>query len=204
MARRKKPIVGRPSKLTPKTVEKIKEALMVGATHQIACLSAGIAAGTFYLWIRKAEAVLARLDEESEKANENKAEIEAAKLRGDEPPEPYEPDMEITAHEKDLIKFLHTINEAEAVGALQHLENLKRFSSQDPDISQWILQNRHGYGREQHKQRLEVSGPDGGPIETADTSGLTPEERIARLAQLLATAAQRKNNNADDDSGAND
>ena len=40
----------RKSKLTPETIEKLSKAFALGATVEIACLSAGIGASTFYKW----------------------------------------------------------------------------------------------------------------------------------------------------------
>jgi len=41
-------------------------------------------------------------------------------------------------------------------------------------------------------RRLETTGKDGGPIETKDASGVTDEERIARIAALLDDARARR------------
>lgn len=40
-------------------------------------------------------------------------------------------------------------------------------------------------------QRIEATGKDGGPIETKDASGVTDEERVARIAALLDEARAR-------------
>lgn len=46
-------------------------------------------------------------------------------------------------------------------------------------------------------QRQEVSGPEGGPIETKDASGITDEERVARIAAILDAARERGTRQAD-------
>lgn len=46
-------------------------------------------------------------------------------------------------------------------------------------------------------QRLELTGRDGGPIETKDASGITDEERVARIAAILDAARERGARQAD-------
>lgn len=43
--------VGRTSKFTPETVQKIKQAIELGATYELAAAYGGIAASTFYEWM---------------------------------------------------------------------------------------------------------------------------------------------------------
>ena len=47
-------------------------------------------------------------------------------------------------------------------------------------------------------QRLELSGRDGGPIETRDVSGITDEERVARIAAILDAARDRATGHTDE------
>lgn len=46
-------------------------------------------------------------------------------------------------------------------------------------------------------QRLELTGRGGGPIETKDASGITDEERVARIAAILDAARERGTRQAD-------
>lgn len=54
----------------------------------------------------------------------------------------------------------------------------------------WLI-NRSA-GRWQARRNLEVTGADGGPIEVKDASGLSEEERIARIVALLDRARERR------------
>jgi len=47
--------MGRPSKLTPETQEKICEAIRLGATYELACNSAGVSYTSFREWILRGE-----------------------------------------------------------------------------------------------------------------------------------------------------
>ncbi len=46
--------IGRPTKFTPETIDKLIEAISVGATYQIACDYAGIDYSNFNRWMNKA------------------------------------------------------------------------------------------------------------------------------------------------------
>jgi hypothetical protein len=46
-------MAGRKSKYTPETVQKITQAIELGATYELACGFAGIAPATFYDWMNK-------------------------------------------------------------------------------------------------------------------------------------------------------
>lgn len=171
---------------------------MIGATYEIAARSAGLSPRVLYKWKNEADAVLTRLDEEQDKADAREKERLLAQARGEPIPEPYQPDLQVTPRERLLIQFLQAVREAEALGAMQHLDYLQRAAPGNPQISQWILANRHGYGRD--PTRVEVSGPKGGPIETKG-SGLDVETVANRISQLLAVAEQRKTSEAPDVSG---
>lgn len=45
---------------------------------------------------------------------------------------------------------------------------------------------------EKYRERTELTGKDGGPIETSDVSLLTDDERAERIASLLARAEARR------------
>ena len=48
--------VGQPSKLTPETVDRLKNALIAGSKIESACIYAGISKGVYYQWKEKARA----------------------------------------------------------------------------------------------------------------------------------------------------
>lgn len=180
--------VGRPSLCTNKVIDDIETAVMLGATYKIAALSAGIAEATFYLWKREAEATIFRLDEQQALLEEYEEARDRAGVAGETPPEPFVPDFTVTRHEKQLIKFLHTLHEAEAIGAIGHLDNINRHSSNDPSLSQWILMNRHGYGK---ATEIVHKGDKENPVVFQDVSDMSIEDRAARVALILQTAERR-------------
>ena len=53
-------MVGRPTKLTPKTKAKLEYAFGIGCTNTEACIYADIAESTFYSWIEKDEQLMER------------------------------------------------------------------------------------------------------------------------------------------------
>jgi hypothetical protein len=55
LERRPRGRIGRPSKLTPETKEKILTAVKCGAPFKTACAAAGICEATFYAWKQKGE-----------------------------------------------------------------------------------------------------------------------------------------------------
>lgn len=179
---------GRPAKLSDETIDNIETALMIGATVRIASLSAGISEDTYYLWQRESRKVMDRLDEELTKQEARNDEIEWAKSRGEEPPEPYKPDFGVTKREAMLVKFFKVIQEAEALGAMEHLNYLRQAAPSNPQISQWILDKRYGYGRP--TEIIHKGDPDN-PVAYKDVSELSPEERAARIMAIFDAARAR-------------
>lgn len=197
MARRKGRMeTGRPDKLTPSVVEDVETYLMLGATHEIAAKAAGISIDTFYKWRRDARELLARLQAEEDKYEQRQIEIAIAEDEGLDPPEPYEPDLSITNFEARKIKFFKVTDEAEAMGAIEHLNYLRQVAPHDPDTSKWILGHRYGYGR---PKQIEISGPGGGPIEQETTADVDVDALANRLTQILHQAQLRKQGEQDDD-----
>jgi hypothetical protein len=49
------------------------------------------------------------------------------------------------------------------------------------------------------KEHVALTGPTGGPVQTEDLSGLTGDERRARLAEIAAELARRSGASGDDD-----
>lgn len=163
---------------------------MLGATNRIAALSAGISEDTFYLWKRQAEAAIWRLDEQQALLEEYQSKKQLAEINGDPLPEEFKPDFSVSNHERQLLKFIRTIGEAEALGAMQHLQNINNAAPGDPSLSQWMLTNRHGYGRE--PQKIIHSGDKENPVAFSDVSDMSLEERAARVALILQAAEKRR------------
>lgn len=182
--------VGRPSRCTNKVIEDLELALMLGATNRIAALSAGISEDTFYKWKREAEAAIWRLDEQQALLDEYETAKQLAEVNGEAPPPEFKPDFSVSNHERQLLKFIRTIGEAEALGAMQHLQNINNAAPGDPSLSQWMLTNRHGYGRE--PQKIIHAGDKDNPVTFSDVSDMSIEERAARVALILQAAEKRR------------
>lgn len=191
---------GRPSSLNDNLISELEVAFMVGATIRIACASVGLSEDTFYFWQREANAVRDRLDQERIKEDQRDHEITLAAEVGDPLPEPYIPDLNITPQEAKLLKFLKTIEEAEALGAIGHLNNIQQNSVADPSLSQWILQNRYGYGKTSTQEVIHKGDPDH-PLEIK-TDDIPIEERAARLALIFQAAEKRMNDQQAQDDGS--
>lgn len=175
---------------TPITVaDQIVNALRAGSYFETACASAGIHKETAYGWLRTA----ARL-----------------RLRARGVPLEKVKDPKPTAFELRCVRFSDAVAEAESsweVGALATLEQLARGGTEvvietkktnpegvtletttrtetlgpNPQVIEWRLERRFParYGR-----RVEVSGPDGGPMV------LSTEDRAEALAETLTTYLQ--------------
>ena len=73
--------------------------------------------------------------------------------------------------------YANAVRAADVEGEQRHLKTIEEASETDWRASAWVLERRHpdDYG----KQRLEVSGPEGGPVQ------------VDLRAQLDAVAAER-------------
>ncbi len=89
-----------------------------------------------------------------------------------------------TATDED-VDFCNAVKEAEAKGVIVRL---RRIQSGDPGWQgcAWIQERRYAR-RWGAKQQVEHTGKDGGPIEI-----LTPEQKAARVQELLTTGLTRK------------
>lgn len=149
--------------MTQEVLDKLFEGLQVGMTYEGASTRAGISDATRLLWYTTGKAIADRVEAAGE-------------------------DVELTADEDKYLKFFRKHDEAIAEGQYFHWVNLENHSPTRPDVSQWILQNRHGI--RPPAQRHEITGADGGPIETKDAVGT--EERTARIIELLDAARARR------------
>lgn len=161
--------IGRPSKLTKKVVDTLLEGLEVGMTFEGAATRAGISESTRLNWYNKGRDIAEKIEAVSE-------------------------DVELTIEEAQLLDFFRKHDQAVANGQFFHWANLENHAPQEPSISQWILQNRHGI--RPPAQRVEMTGADGGPIKTKDENVISDEERLARLAALLDAARTRRTGQA--------
>ena len=72
---------------------------------------------------------------------------------------------------------------------------IARAKSGDREARKWLADYLMG----PPVKRTELTGADGGPIETKDVSDVTDEERIARLVALLDAARARRDRQPDPD-----
>ena len=153
--------MGRDIKWTPEIQEAICNAISIGAQYEAAAVYSGISEATFYNWKKQGEAVEKRLSEEDD----------------------YEPE----GNDVIFLEFLKAIREANATNQVYHVNNLHNLAPTNSSVSQWILMNRHKYGQ---PTRIEVTGKDGGAIETKDITD--PVEKAARIAAMLEIAKKRQ------------
>jgi hypothetical protein len=116
--------MGRPTKLTPKTQERICQALRVGATYELAAQYGGISYEAFNLWRRRGEAELER----AEKARKNTA---------------------IRESEAPYVQFLQATKDAESDAAIKWLAMIDKAAAETWQAAAWKLERRYpkSYGR---------------------------------------------------------
>lgn len=85
--------------------------------------------------------------------------------------------------------FRVAVEEADAKSEADLLSNIKQYTATDWKSTEFIMKKRHkkNWG-DQDKTKVEISGPDGGPIATADYSKLTTTE----LEQILGLLDKAK------------
>ena len=152
---------GRPIKWTPEIQEAIVNALSIGAQYKNAAIYGGISEGTFYNWMNRGEEVERQLSEDD--------------------------DYVLTDEDAIFFEFLQAIRGANATNEVYHVNNLHNLAPTNPSVSQWILMNRHKYGQ---PTRIEITGKDGGAIETKDITD--PADKAVRIAALLESAKKRQ------------
>lgn len=143
------------------------EGLEVGMTFDGAAVRAGVSNRTRINWYNRGAEV-----------------YEMVQDAGDE-------GMELDPEDDRYLQFFLAHDKAVADGQFSHWVNLENHAPNDPSISQWILQNRHGITP---TQRHEITGRDGGAVQVEDVSQMTADERAARIAAILLQAQNRKAN----------
>lgn len=156
--------MGRPTKLDQKVQDDIVLMLKMGNYIETAAAFAGISKTTLYSWMRRGR-------EELERVEEGKG----RKIRKAE--EPY-------------VDFLNAVEKSMAEAEIRDVQIIYNAAKSDWKASAWRLERKYQdkWGR---KDRTEVTGKDGGPIEIDD-----PREV---LLNKLNTLAKRKNDQADDE-----
>jgi transposase len=82
--------------------------------------------------------------------------------------------------EKPFLDFLDSLEFSEAGGEVKHIETI---AGEGATGSKWILSRRHPE-RWAQVSKSQISGPDGGPVETKDVSDIPDAARLAALAAL--------------------
>ena len=182
----------RPPKLTEDIIDEIETALNIGASVEMAVNYAGVMVRTFYNWQKRGRELYAELEAE-EALHEAYAEAKRLAKKDETITVPEKPKKRrtLTKYEKLYLQLFHVIETAKAVGGIQHLDYLRKLAPNNPNVSMWFLEKRYPevFGR---KERIELTGKDGGPIETDDLTEVPLADRAQRARQLLLLAAQRK------------
>jgi hypothetical protein len=116
--------MARPTKLTPKTQERICQALRVGATYELAAQYGGISYDAFNIWRKRGESELERID----KARKH---------------------TEVRESEAPYVEFFKTTKEAESDAAIKWLAMIDKAAADTWQAAAWKLERRYpqSYGR---------------------------------------------------------
>ena len=126
---------GHPPKLTPKIQERICSLVRAGNFRETACAAAGIASRTLRVWLRKAR----------------EAEVKAEKGE------------RLTPADTRHLEFGEALERAEAECEARDIMLIGAAAKEDWKAAAWRVERR-GAKRWGFKQKLEHSGPEGGPI----------------------------------------
>lgn len=121
---------GRPTKLTPDTVEKVCEGIRLRMTHKLAAMRAGICEKTFYIWISEGE------------------QAQQKDLDG----------QELSQRESATLHFLQAVTRAVADGQAALLAAVHTAARTDWRAAAFILERRHpeDFSRRTYRPKEEV------------------------------------------------
>lgn len=174
----------RPTKLTPKVVEDFTQALRAGAAWKHAAEYAGISEHIAHRWRERGQDALAE--------RETRHELTVAQLRTTCAERKIEVKPKATkaqlikaleAEEDPFVQFLQQATRARAEKRVTLLLKIRQASDDDWRAAKWMLavDDPKSYGE---KHISEISGPEGGPIETVEAT--SPREKIR--GRLIAIA----------------
>jgi hypothetical protein len=159
-----KPKVGRPTDYDPGFHPALAEAwATAGRTDKQIAEKLGVAESTLHLWKKQHP----EFSESLKRGKDGPDDLVEASLF-----------QRATGYNYDSEKIL-TVSDGQGLGS--HVERLATVEHCPPDVTAqiyWLNNRRPARWRNRH----EVTGPDGGPV---DVSLLTPNERKARIAELL-------------------
>lgn len=153
---------GQPPKLTPAVRKQICDAISIGATQKMAAAYAKVSERVFYLWMERGQAEHERLEAD--------------------------PEAEVSPEEFEFLQLFQSVRHAKAVSGVTWIDILNQAAVKDPRWAQYLLEKRFPDDFGPSRQVIEHTGPQGGPIQTED---VTKEDRIARIAMLMAQARER-------------
>lgn len=154
--------MARPLALTNKRRDAITEAMLVGATMEVAADAAGIGTSTLYAWLARAREV--------------RSELEA----GAKP-------SSITKADKGRLELLEAVEKARATDEVNRLRRISAAAEDDWKADAWMLE-RSRPQRYARVSRHEVMGQDGGPIAVDTTPRQMLAEKLAEMAERMADA----------------
>lgn len=144
-----------------KRMKRIVEALRLGNYRNTSARAAGCAYDTFRVWLRRGEAAIKVIEEGGS----------------------------IPATEEIYEEFARDVIQAEADVETERVARIDAAAkSGDVKWDAWMLE--HGPSKERFATRSELTGPDGGAIETRDAS-LTPAEIEQNIIDIVTRAANR-------------
>lgn len=112
--------MARPTKINPETLEKLKQALSIGATLKMACSFSNIGYSTFFKWRKIAKEAILKKEE----------------------------GKRLSKQEKNLIEFEESIKTAEVQGAIKALARLQKAAQEGEwKVDAWLLERRWNYTR---------------------------------------------------------
>lgn len=154
--------MARPTKLTSKVRDLFMEAIRVGAAYEHAAGYAGIDESTFYRWRDRGEAEIVRVAEDGRRS--------------------------VLKEEEPFVEFCKELKRAEGAAVVTWLRTLDKAAegikdehgNAKPSVGHWQahawkLERRHP-GDYSRRERHELTGQDGGPVETRIVFGYDDED----------------------------
>lgn len=160
---------GRPTKLTEERSKSICEALRDALPLDSAARYAGVSVRAVQIWLKRGEDELARINEAFEEDPNIEPEIDPA-------------------HEI-YVRFALDAREAQSRAEHGLLKQIRTAAMLNWKAAAWLLSKLYP-DRYADKERLEVSGPDGNPIETKNETSVSPDLIAlvgARMARTLTS-----------------
>jgi hypothetical protein len=162
----RQPIIGRPTTCTDEVIERIGDAVRAGNFFDVAAAYAGINRTQALKWMQHGRALRTR---------------RIALLDANEPL------PELTYYEQQVLSLCDVTERARAEAQARNVTHISVAARTDWRAAAWFLERTER--RFQKADQIEVSGRDGGPIETTVTDARTElTSRIDRIAERIREA----------------